>query len=117
MRVDSGQRKLENHVKPPAFSIADKKREETIKANCEQYRVQYTNPSMSVDERHEMSQAIITNEKRIQTQNETTHMRYSRKENDRLQMQQQQQQQQQQNKRRQPKERVGKQKMLFGIKI
>ena len=46
---------------------------------------------MSVDERHEMSQSIITNEKRIQTQNETAHMRYSRKENDRLQMQQQQQ--------------------------
>ena len=82
---------MENHVELPAFSIADKKREETIKANCEQYRVQYINPSMSVDERHEMSQAIITNEKRIQTQNETTHMRYSRKENDRLQMQQQQQ--------------------------
>ena len=67
---------------------------------------------MSVDERHEMSQAIITNEKRIQTQNETTHMRYSRKENNGLEMQQEKEK-----KRHQPKERVGKQKMRFGIKI
>ena len=85
--------------------------EETIKANCEQYRVQYINPSMSVDERHEIFQAIMTNKKKIQSQKETAHIRDSRKENYGLQMQEQKE-----NKTQQPKERVGKQKILFGIK-
>ena len=43
---------------------------------------------MSVHDRHEMFQEMMTNKKIIQRQNETTHMRDSRKENDRLQMQQ-----------------------------
>ena len=43
---------------------------------------------MSVDNRHKMFQVIITNKKRTQRINETTHMRDSRKENNRLQMQQ-----------------------------
>ena len=87
MRVDFGQGKMKNHVKPPALSIATKKREETINANCEQHYIQYINPSLSVDDIHEMFQAIITNKKRIQRQNETTHMRDSRKENNTLQKQ------------------------------
>ena len=62
--------------------------DDTIKANCERYRVQYINPSMSVDDRHEMFQKIETTNKRIQKQNETTHMRDGKKENDMMQKQQ-----------------------------
>ena len=60
LRVDYGQGKMENHVKTPTFSIMTKiRREDTIEVNCRQYRVQYINPSMSVDDRHEMFQEII----------------------------------------------------------
>ena len=66
---------MEYHVKSPALSIADKKRQDTIKENFEQYRIQYINYSMSVDDRNKMFQVIMTNKKRIQRINETTNIR------------------------------------------
>ena len=101
---------MKNHVRPPVLSISNKKRKDTIKANCERYRVHYINPSMSVDDRHEMFREIIETKEMNKKQNETTHMRGGQKENNRMENQQKRK------KRYQPKERVGKQNVVFGIK-